>query len=282
MAKLSAYYPNPIIAGTTAGTYADGGSAAFRDQSFPFTANQILSGTANTAPNQTAASASSLLTRQLFDLRSIWLPVNTIHLPLNYMTGSTSGSAQFLSAPQTILQSLTTANSGVTAVLGNGGNLIVGSGFNGTTRWTIVLRAQIASNTGTFTTRRISVDQSSTGVQPVTWSSSVWGFGVDFLNGNATCWACNGTTYTAQTPVAVSAFGSLLIRCDAANSVSFIAVNGSTLTTLGTITFPGAGNPTAQNIKASCLNSGTGEQQAMFFYSGSQIVNETNLQAIAS
>ena len=69
MANLSQYYPNPIIAGTTAGTYADGGSAAFRDQSFPFTANQILSGTNNTAPSQTAASGSSLMTRDLSDAR---------------------------------------------------------------------------------------------------------------------------------------------------------------------------------------------------------------------
>lgn len=69
MANLSQYYPNPIVAGTTPGTYADGGSAAFRDRTLPFTADQIFSTTNNTAPNQTAASGSSLMTRGLIDER---------------------------------------------------------------------------------------------------------------------------------------------------------------------------------------------------------------------
>ena len=30
MASLSAYYPQPVVAGTTAGTYAEGNQAAFK------------------------------------------------------------------------------------------------------------------------------------------------------------------------------------------------------------------------------------------------------------
>jgi hypothetical protein len=79
MANLSAYYPAPIVAGTTIGTYADGASAAHIGQANTFTQNQTLNGTNNVAPNQTAASGSSLLTRDLGDARYTW-PFRSSHI----------------------------------------------------------------------------------------------------------------------------------------------------------------------------------------------------------
>jgi len=70
MANLSQYYPAPIVAGTTLGTYADGASAAHVSLANTFTQNQTLDGTNNVAPNQTAASDSSLMTRALVDARA--------------------------------------------------------------------------------------------------------------------------------------------------------------------------------------------------------------------
>jgi len=69
MANLSQYYPAPIVAGTTLGTYADGASAAHVSLANTFAQNQTLDGTNNVAPNQTAASGSSLMTRDLADAR---------------------------------------------------------------------------------------------------------------------------------------------------------------------------------------------------------------------
>ena len=69
MANLSAYYPLPIVSGTTLGTFADGASAAHVGQANTFSANQNFSGTNSVAPNQTAASGSSLMTRDLVEKR---------------------------------------------------------------------------------------------------------------------------------------------------------------------------------------------------------------------
>jgi hypothetical protein len=88
MANLSAYYPLPIVSGTTLGTFADGASAAHVGQANTFSANQTLDGTNNTAPNQTAASGSSLMTRDLGDARfSRW--ENTHHI--DNFTGASVG-----------------------------------------------------------------------------------------------------------------------------------------------------------------------------------------------
>jgi hypothetical protein len=67
------------VAGTTLGTYADGASAAHVSLANTFAQNQTLDGTNNVAPNQTAASGSSIMTRALVDARwSKWF--NSIEL----------------------------------------------------------------------------------------------------------------------------------------------------------------------------------------------------------
>jgi hypothetical protein len=93
MANLSAYYPLPIVAGTTAGTFAAGDSAAHVGQANTFSANQTLDGTNNTAPNQTAASGSSIMTRDLVDARAslvFWLQ------QIGNATSVNNGAARYL------------------------------------------------------------------------------------------------------------------------------------------------------------------------------------------
>jgi len=112
MANLSEYYPNPIIAGTTAGTYADGGSAAFRDRTLPFTADQIFSTTNNTAPNQTAASGSSLMTRDLVQLEKLLntTPIHTGSFTQQAVSGT--GASITATAPNLRLDAASTTGFG--------------------------------------------------------------------------------------------------------------------------------------------------------------------------
>jgi hypothetical protein len=61
----------------TTGTLADArlsGNVALEDVANTFTQNQTLNGTNNVAPNQTAASGSSLMTRSLGEIRYLGLP----------------------------------------------------------------------------------------------------------------------------------------------------------------------------------------------------------------
>jgi hypothetical protein len=99
MANLSQYYPAPIVAGTTLGTYADGASAAHVSLANTFTQNQTLDGTNNVAPNQTAASSSSIMTRALVDAQLVRyvLDAPQVWRDLTYATASYSsglGAAQ--------------------------------------------------------------------------------------------------------------------------------------------------------------------------------------------
>ena len=106
-----AYVFNPITgklddAGTpttdasllTSGTLADARLSAnvpLKDTANTFTTDQTFSGTANTAPNQTAASGSSLMTRDLVDQRMIFggpYVSNITTLNWNQLLG-TGGSA---------------------------------------------------------------------------------------------------------------------------------------------------------------------------------------------
>lgn len=75
----------------TSGTLADArlsSNVPLRDAANTYSANQTLNGTNNVAPNQTAASASSLMTRMLADLRyGAW---SNTHEITNF-TGATAG-----------------------------------------------------------------------------------------------------------------------------------------------------------------------------------------------
>lgn len=85
----------------TSGTLADARLSAnvpLKDAANTFTQNQTLNGTNNVAPNQTAASGSSLMTRDLVDARSGFLAEGLSIIPVGglgsgYSTVVGSGSA---------------------------------------------------------------------------------------------------------------------------------------------------------------------------------------------
>jgi hypothetical protein len=134
-----AYVFNPITgklddAGTpttdasllTSGTLSDSRLSAnvpLKDTANTFTTDQTFSGTANTAPNQTAASGSSLMTRDLVDDRDwVYVEKRVQEVPLNAgWTNTTAVSGSVGNFPSS-LRCLTSASAGSLATVHGGGN----------------------------------------------------------------------------------------------------------------------------------------------------------------
>jgi hypothetical protein len=88
-----------------------------------FSASQTFAGSANTAPNQTAASGSSLMTRDLVDDRDwVYVEKRVQEVPLNAGWTNTTAVAGSINNYPSSLRCLTTATAGSLAAVNGGSN----------------------------------------------------------------------------------------------------------------------------------------------------------------
>jgi hypothetical protein len=303
MASLSAYYPLPVVAGTTAGTYAEGNDPRLSDARTPtlhktthaisgsdvltpadigaaaashthdagtditsgtladarlssnvplldaantYSANQTLDGTNNVAPNQTAASGSSIMTRALVDSK-----LTLRDFPLH------PKSVSFFTYPVT-----------TTASASGGGGGAAGSGYRASSSTTngsrgVVRLAAAASQLQPIFTlldwskpiifgaklSNVEVDFEPDKVQRIIWGASI-GYthddptnlcvGFRFENGTVFGFCHDGTTYTepvsestilpALRAVAQRSYYSVFITSDGAGNIEWF-VDGASIGT---------------------------------------------------
>jgi hypothetical protein len=187
----------------TSGTLADArlsGNVALEDVANTFTQNQTLNGTNNVAPNQTAASGSSIMTRDLVDARCLNL-LRTSYLNFNSATSLTaSGGASSASRGAWQIFTSTTANSRAAAyfswfyVVGtNTSQIDFGNRFififnrSATTpRAGLVQYVQIGRTINSSTVAKLDKK----------------GFGIEFANAGVTAYVHNGTSVTNGTQFA--------------------------------------------------------------------------------
>jgi hypothetical protein len=246
MANLSQYYPAPIVAGTTLGTYADGASAAHVSLANTFAQNQTLDGTNNVAPNQTAASSSSIMTRSLVDSKLLLRD-----FPLH------PKSVSFFAYPNTS----TAAASGGSAGAGNTGYRAISSTTNGS-RAVLRLTAAASQLESVFTAinwanplvfgaKLFNIDAP---FEPDAVQRIVWGTASNYENGDPTTrcvgfrfengtvfgFCHDGTTYTepvsestilpALRAVALRSYYSVFITSDGAGNIEWF-VDGTSIGT---------------------------------------------------
>lgn len=162
-----------------------------------FSQNQTFSGTANTAPNQTAASGSSLMTRSLVDSR-IYAPTQLRGIAFSAYSQTSfatalSGNARAFNSGYEAIASTTSGSYGVTRLTGAAATL---SNLWSSVDWSsaYVFGARISF--------RDSLDANST--QRIIWGTNSYTtgnptnrcVGFKIINGNIWGFCHNGTTYT--------------------------------------------------------------------------------------
>jgi hypothetical protein len=266
MANLSAYYPAPIVAGTTLGTYADGASAAHVGQANTFTQNQTLNGTNNVAPNQTAASGTSLLTRDLGDAR-FWSQPENVTLSFTNFTGATVGGfATGQISGLLTLQGQTNPNVISTSHARFAGFPHINTAgprqnFNYSRRMRVKLWFGVAIGSGTAPDTTVHyIIPTVTGYTAGVPAHRSFGFvvGATGING----FTHDGTNYTlTSTGVAWAANTNYygLLENDGAGNYSFWLNSGSGLASLGTIAGPtgthGAEHLFGANVASTAINN---------------------------
>jgi hypothetical protein len=260
-----------------------------------FSASQRFAGSANTAPNQTAASGSSLMTRSLLDARAILVAANTRVLLNSGWTSVVSGGGQVFTSSAGATQFLNirsgvSAGGAATATVIQTNDFLfgypAGAGAPTNKKWSFAIMTDClyATTAPTNTLRRISFSLSTAGVvEPYAWSTSVAGVGFDFVGGVVRLWTCNGTgTYTTSSTTPISTYSnylSLIVRCDGSNNITFYGVKGDGIVTnFGSVSAPSALSAGPGMVKISAINNGTtGEQQVVNIYNPLTFIYEQSL-----
>jgi len=286
MANLSLYYPNPIVAGSTAGTYADGARAALKDLSNTFTQNQVFSGTNSTAPNQTAASGSSLMTRDLIDQR-IWQtltpsgfsvsPSAFQYLSANSGAAGVNGHNARVNTSTTVLSSVAWMNI-LTQVAGasiNTSNSGAGGASLSYVRPWVFTFQMSRPFWGASTSTRIyfKITNAAAGTAPtytvpaseVCCGIMIYGNSSNGLMPNFQAFRSDGTTLTTTTALTnpnVDDTFPIRVYCDGTNvTFSFYKI-GTGWVTIGTVARPNMGGNF--QFQASAINDGITASRADF------------------
>lgn len=299
MANLSQYFPFAIAAGTTAGTYAAGDSAAHKGLSNTFTQNQTFSGTNNTAPSQTSSSGASLMTRDLVDSRALvniipahrYTPASAFDFRSANSGGSsyTSGGAGIISTSASVLSSTGWAGGlGCTSRAINANNNGAGGGtLRYDKKWAVTFtwyRPYTASNTSID----FRISNQAIGTTPLyTLAATEVGCGFKLTNVNTagttstfTLYSGNGTAVSYNSPVVQSIDEVMHFRVynDGVGTVSFSMYKlGSGWVSLGSVARPVSGGAAGHLVLFAVINNGSIAENATISFHG---ITFTDLDAI--
>lgn len=292
MANLSTYYPLPIVAGTTAGTFAAGDSAAHVGLANTYSANQTLNGTNNVAPNQTAASGSSLMTRDLVRTyhREIITPFYWDSPPNWYASGTALGGAVF--APGRAMNTSSTdlgsaawfdlVGSSLTPI-NHTNNGAGGSNLNWAAPFALsFLIGRVSNATNTSVDFRITT---TTGIPAYTVPNTevAVGWKLDNItsgsNGDFQAFSANGSTVTYAAKITNQPFWQMIpARCVFNGSTVVFSYYNTTTgwVEIGTVNRPAtsAGN---YRVRLALINNGVTAQRTDLTLMGSTRVFLTNL-----
>lgn len=289
----------------TSGTLSDSrlsANVSLDDQNNNFSASQTFAGSANTAPNQTAASGSSIMTRSLADDRA-WqfiTPAQLIIPASGFSFGTAnSGTASFVSGgAATATCSATVAGSvawmnamyhqGSGAFnTNNGGSGGLSLAYN--RKWAMsfsITRSYITTANSSTDIRLTNVGGTTTPLYTV--AATDRGVGMKITNYSASntasfqCYSGTGSAVTYATAVTGQAIDDIIhlrIYCDGVGSVVFAMYKyGVGWVTLGTVARPIAGSA-AQMLQFSAINAGVTAERNDMRVIGSVVF--TDLDALA-
>jgi len=242
-----------LSVGTTSNALSD--VATFRSTGMTVTSNAVVGGTlavtgnvtmsgvGNTAPSQTASSASSLMTRQLSDDRYFNQP-NLLHININNFTGATVGGNSSGRSTGLLNASGQTVAATITNSFLKMGDYAAQSGPRSSFNFSKKMRAKlwflIANASGSFSNSSIHyIFPTVTGYNAGQPSHKSFGFTVSGTTIKG--FAHNGTNYNTTTnSVTYNNLYAYLgvVENDGAGVYSFYVNDNGTFTSLGTVSGP--------------------------------------------
>jgi hypothetical protein len=248
----------------TSGTLADArlsANVSLDNQNNNFSASQTFQGTANTAPNQTAASGSSLMTRDLVAER-LWQFINpsAITTPLNTFMAVTANSGQAITNGQSarVSTSATVIGSAASLIMlgGNGAAInrsnggLGGANLTWARPWVYTFqtsRPLALATTANLYFKITKVAQSNTPTYNIPNTEICCGFRI-YGNASSPFWpnfqafTCNGTTLTtagAITNAQVDDTFPIRVVCNGSGSITFAFYKiGTGWVTIGSVATP--------------------------------------------